>query len=248
MSQRNPEALQEELARAEQRLAEIDDERDRVMERIADLKARRFSAADTIQVQVHPAQQASSTENLIPSTAKEKVALFLSLFRGRTGVYPKRWVNTKKGTEGYSPACANEWVRGVCDKPRVKCGECTHQAFIPVTPETLGDHLRGRHVVGVYPMLEDETCWFLCADFDKGKWQNDVAAFVKTCKSKDLPVAVERSRSGNGAHVWFFFQSPVMAGLARKMGCYLITETMTMRHELPMASYDRLFPSQDTLP
>jgi hypothetical protein len=139
-------------------------------------------------------------------------------------------------------------VRGVCEKPHVKCGECSNQAFIPVTEKIIHDHFRGRHVIGVYPMLENETCWFLAVDFDKGQWRDDVAAFVATCKSKNVPFAVERCRSGNGAHVWFFFQSPIPAGVARKMGCYLITETMAQRHELSMASYDRLFPNQDTMP
>ena len=109
-------------------------------------------------------------------------------------------------------------------------------------------HLQGRHVMGVYPLLEDETCWFLAVDFDKSTWQDDVLAFVATCRQVGLPVAVERSRSGNGAHVWFFFGEPVPAVIARRMGCYLITETMSRRHELSMESYDRLFPSQDTMP
>ena len=110
-------------------------------------------------------------------------------------------------------------MRGVCEKPRVKCGECSNQAFIPVTEKTIHDHFRGRHVIGVYPMLENEACWFLAVDFDKGQWRDDVAAFTATCKSRNVPFAVERSRSGDGAHVWFFFQSPIRACLARKMGC-----------------------------
>jgi hypothetical protein len=109
-------------------------------------------------------------------------------------------------------------------------------------------HLTGRHVMGVYPLLADETCWFLAVDFDKSTWIDDVRAFVETCRQVGIPAAVERSRSGNGAHAWFFFSSPVSAAAARKMGCYLITETMSRRHELSMESYDRLFPSQDTLP
>lgn len=97
-------------------------------------------------------------------------------------------------------------------------------------------------------MLKDETCWFLAADFDKESWLDDVAAFVDTCQGFDIPTAVERSRSGDGAHVWFFFNSPVPAVIARRMGCYLITETMAHHHQLSMSSYDRLFPNQDTLP
>jgi hypothetical protein len=97
-------------------------------------------------------------------------------------------------------------------------------------------------------LLEDETCWFLAIDFDKSSWTEDVGAFAETCRAVDVPVAVERSRSGDGAHAWFFFGAPVVASVARKMGCYLLTETMSRRHELSMGSYDRLFPNQDTMP
>ncbi len=179
---------------------------------------------------------------------RQKVALFRSLFRGRADVFPRHWQNPKKQTRGYAPACANEWVRGVCEKPRVKCGECPNQAFIAVTDQVIIDHLRGRHIAGVYPLLDDETCCFLALDFDKADWKNDVAAFRNTCTHFGLNAAVERSRSGKGAHVWFFFAVPVPANEARTLGCYLITETMAHRDELPMSSYDRLFPIQDTMP
>jgi hypothetical protein len=117
-----------------------------------------------------------------------------------------------------------------------------------VTQQVILDHLQGRHVAGVYPLLEDETCWFLAVDFDKANWQADVREFRRTCERFGLHPAVERSRSGNGAHVWFFFSQPVPAIDARRVGSYLVTETMATRHELPLASYDRLFPNQDTLP
>lgn len=119
---------------------------------------------------------------------------------------------------------------------------------MPVADRVVLDHLRGRHIMGIYPLLEDETCWFLAIDFDKSSWQDDIGAFAETCRAMDVPAAVERSRSGNGAHAWFFFKAPVAARLARKMGCYLLTETMSRRHQLSMGSYDRLFPSQDTMP
>ena len=137
-------------------------------------------------------------------------------------------------------------MRGVCEKPRVKCSECPNQAFVPMSDQAVLDHLQGRHVIGVYPLREDDTCWFLAADFDEESWVDDVAAFVETARTVGLPAGVERSRSGNGAHVWFFFAAPVPAATARRMGCYLITETMSRRHQLAMASYDRLFPNQDT--
>ena len=115
----------------------------------------------------------------IPATAAGKVALFRTLFRGREDVFPVLWTNRRTGRTGYAPAGGNEWIRGVCEKPRVRCGECPNQAFLPVRDRAILDHLRGRHVAGVYPMLPDETCRFLAVDFDKGGWRRDVAAFRK---------------------------------------------------------------------
>src|SRR5438105_6652837 len=189
-----------------------------------------------------------SFEAPITQTPADKVRLFRSLFRGREDIFPTRFVSAKTGKSGYAPACRNKFVRGVCQLPKVKCGDCPNQAFVPFDDAAVIGHLTGRHVMGVYPLLADETCWFLAVDFDKSAWIEDVGAFVETCRRVGVPAAVERSRSGNGAHVWFFFSSPVPAVAARKMGCYLITETMSRRHELSMDSYDRLFPSQDTMP
>ena len=157
-------------------------------------------------------------------------------------------MSKRTGKPGYAPACANKFVRGICGLPAIKYGECPNQAFLPVDDQAILDHLRERHVMGVYPLLQDETCWFLAVDFDKAEWREDVTSFRETCRAVGVPLVVERSRSGNGAHVWFFFTSPVAAGIARKVGCYLITETMSRRHELSMASYDRLFPNQDSMP
>ena len=202
--------------------------------------------AELLRIDAADAQARRRQQPVLSSM--DKVALFRQLFRGRTDVFPKYWANVKTGKRGYAPACANEWVRGTCEKPRVKCGECPNQAFLPVEDRVLLDHLQGRHVVGVYPLLPDETCWFLAIDLDKAAWTDDVAALRETCAALGLPTAVERSRSGTGAHVWFFFTAPVPATLARQLGCFVITETMSRRHELSMTSYDRLFPNQDTMP
>ncbi len=183
-----------------------------------------------------------------------KIKLFRSLFRGREDVYPRRFENRKNGRAGYAPACANEWIRRVCEKPRIKCVDCPNRRFYQITDEVIGWHLSGRDVqrrefvIGVYAMLLDETCFFLAVDFDRESWQQDAEAFLETCQRLDVPAALERSRSGNGGHVWFFFEEAIPASLARKLGSHILTETMESRPEIGLHSYDRLFPNQDTLP
>ena len=180
----------------------------------------------------------------------------MNLFRGRTEVFPKKWDNSKTGKSGYSPTCSNEWIKGTCNKPRIKCSDCPNQAFIALTGEIIRKHLGGEdfngskreYTIGIYPMLADDTCWFLAVDLDKDQWQRDAAAFIKTCQQKSIPYALERSRSGNGAHIWIFFDKPILASHARKMGAALLTETMDSCPEIGFESYDRFFPNQDTLP
>ncbi len=232
------------IAEVRHELAEVDSRRLELEATLVRLEAE-LTACD---VPPGDGGQSVNLAVLQPLSTAEKVALFRNLFRGQTDVFPKLWANSRTGKRGYSPACANEWVRGVCEKPRVKCGECPNQAFLHVEDRVVLDHLLGRHVIGVYPLLPDDTCWFLAIDLDKASWGDDVVALRATCSALGLPVAVERSRSGSGAHVWFFFTAPVPAAAARKLGCHVITETMSRRHELSMASYDRLFPNQDTMP
>ena len=188
------------------------------------------------------------------SATSTKIALFRSLFRGRDDVYPRRFESRKTGRSGYAPACANEWVRGICEKPRIKCALCPHRRFLPVTDDVIRWHLSGHDdqhqsfVAGVYPLLLDETCFFLAVDFDKTGWQADAMAFLQGCRRLGLDAALERSRSGGGGHVWLFFEDAVPASLARRLGSHLITEAMEARPDIGFASYDRLFPNQDTMP
>jgi hypothetical protein len=188
------------------------------------------------------------------SSPEAKVALFRSLFRGRDDVYPRRFESRKTGKSGYQPACGNEWARGLCEKPRIKCAECPNRHFLPVTDEVIRWHLSGRDnnsrdfVMGVYPMLLDESCFFLAADFDKAHWREDVAAFLDTCRRMNIPAALERSRSGEGGHIWLFFDEAVSVAVARQLGAHLLTETMERRPDIGLDSYDRFFPNQDTLP
>ncbi len=182
------------------------------------------------------------------SDSVSKIKLFMSLFRGRNDVYAVRWENKKKSTSGYSPVCLNQWRAGLCGKPKIPCSKCQNSSYAALNDKVIEDHLRGNIVAGIYPMLPDETCYFLAVDFDKADWQEDISTVRKVCNEFNIPVAVERSKSGNGGHLWFFFQEPIPAGLARKFGTALLTFSMDRRHEIRFKSYDRLFPSQDTLP
>jgi superfamily II DNA or RNA helicase len=232
-----------EIAKLERRLSALDEERKQIVDRLA--KLMKFAGTQP----AHPAQSGLSSARItMNSSTVVKIALFRSLFRGREDVFPQRWDNAKTGKSGYSPVCSNEWVRGVCGKPQVKCGECPSQAFKPVTDEIIRAHLQGGFTAGVYPMLPDETCWFLAADFDKKSWMTDIAAFQDAAHAEGVPVAIERSRSGNGAHAWIFFAEPVQAAEARRLGALLITTAMDRSPDMGFDSYDRFFPSQDTMP
>ena len=181
------------------------------------------------------------------SESDEKIALFMSLFKGRTDVYAKKWQN-KKGFSGYSPVCLNEWAPGICNKPRIKCSMCGKQSYGPLDESVIEKHLRGGGIIGVYPMNLDETCHFLAIDFDKEGWEKDIAVIRDICSKFEIPVAIERSQSGNGSHAWFFFEQKICAVSARKFGTSLLTHSMGKRHEISFKSYDRLFPNQDTMP
>jgi hypothetical protein len=190
------------------------------------------------------AVRAINDEALLP----DKVRLFRSLFRGREDVFARLWWSKKSHKIGYSPACSHRWDPVLCGAPSVKCGDCANRDFTPVSDAVIQYHLEGRHTIGIYPLLQDDTCHLLAIDFDKESWMEDTAAFLGTCQRMGIPAAVERSRSGNGAHVWVFFSEAVPASAARKLGSYLLTETMSCHHQLGMDSYDRLFPNQDNLP
>src|SRR6266404_7934876 len=181
-------------------------------------------------------------------TPEIKIALYRNLFRGREDVFAIRWEG-KGGKSGYSPAGIMDWraIHVARPEERKKVARKTRM-LQPLTDDAIRNHLTGKQTVGIYPLLPDDTCWFLAVDLDKKSWLADAAAFVATCKRFQVSTAVERSRSGNGAHVWIFFDRPVSAADARRLGCSLLTRTMENRHEIGLDSYDRLFPNQDTMP
>jgi hypothetical protein len=233
------------------RLAALERERAEILAEINTLRSVRSEEAAAIKA-VPSAKAGDPIDR--NSTIEKKIALFRRLFRGRSDVFPIRWENRTTGRSGYAPACANEWQRGICEKPKVKCSACPNQAFRAVDDVSVERHLRGTDangapfVMGVYPMLADNTCSFLAADFDEGEWRRDVFAFGDSCERHGIPVAIERSRSGNGAHAWIFFDEPIPATSARRLGAFLITDTMERVPDIGFGSYDRLFPSQDTMP
>lgn len=217
-----------DLTRARARLNELDRERAELHRAIGELEA--------------------ATGGPDITTAAGRVALFTSLFRGRPDVFATRWESTKRpGRAGWAPRCLNEWRPGVCAKPNVRCADCGNRRFVAWSDAEARRHLEGRQTAGIYPLLADETCWLVAVDLDGPGWREDVGALRDGARELDIPVLVERSRSGNGAHLWVLFSRPVSARVARAVGSLLLTRAMSHR-SISMASYDRLFPNQDTMP
>ncbi|MBU0736386.1 MAG: DEAD/DEAH box helicase [Proteobacteria bacterium] len=253
MQQRISE-IDQQIEAAERELAGLDKKRAAILEQMEALRREKSGISQGSPVSFLVNGRTPVTNQ---SSQEDKISLFRTLFRGREDVYPKRFESKKTGTSGYQPVCRNEWVKGICGKPRIRCGNCQNRKFLPVTDDVIRNHLLGYDLqkktrpdfaVGVYPLLPDETCWFIAADFDQSTWMQDVSRFLEICKSFRIPAAVERSRSGNGGHVWVFFSELVPATLARKMISFVLTETMELRPEIGLQSYDRFFPNQDTLP
>ena len=187
----------------------------------------------------------------------ERIRLFQSLFKGREDVFARRWFSKITGKSGYQPVCINEWKQGICDKKKYRCAICPNRNFAPLTTQDMYRHLEGKDeyccdVVGLYAIMQDNNCAFLCADFDdkncKYGYKEDVLAYVGVCREWLIPYAIERSRSGNGAHVWIFFEAPLPASKARRLGNAILTEAMTRNGQMSFNSYDRFFPNQDYLP
>lgn len=181
------------------------------------------------------------------SSPQEKISVFRSLFKGREDIFARRWYSKALDKSGYQPVCGNEWDMELCDKKKFKCSTCPNRKLMPITDRDIYRHLSGkdlygRDVVGIYPMLPDETCLFLCADFDEERYKEDVSEYRKICQRLGVPVSVEISRSGNGAHAWIFFSEPISATTARKLGSGILTKAME-NSDLSFKSYDRFFPN-----
>lgn len=221
------------LQAIEKELAEIERRKEELVQRQFHLLAQQSSKV--------PESESKSL------TTQQKIDLFISLFKGRDDIYALRWENAQ-GRSGYSVACANEWQQGICNKPRVKCSECRYHQYLPLDIQVVYDHLSGKKTVGLYPLSKDNQCWLLATDFDKADWRQAVVAFRQVCSDWGIACAVERSRSGNGAHTWIFFEQAIAAEDARRLGFALLDQAMEQHAGLSFESYDRLFPNQDSMP
>ena len=223
-----------------------------------------------------PAAEISAYTNAINrfSSPEEKIALFKSLFSGRTDVFALRWHKEKSNKSGYSPVCKNKWLSGKCDLKKYSCAACPFKFPESLSDSRIYNHLAGkdlycRDVIGIYPLLLDNCCNFLAFDFDSHKknfknteksddaandnsnsekWKNDVRAVCKTCGEYSIFHSVEISRSGNGAHLWIFFSEKIKAKTARQFGSLILQASMLKNHSISFESFDRMFPNQDEIP
>lgn len=220
----------------------MDNEFETLKKRIKQLEANNERLRENLRGQITACSSVSHY-----SSPKDKIALFRSLFFGRQDVYALRWERSG-GNSGYQPVCLNLWKEGICEKPRGTCSKCSSKLYAHLTDEVIYNHLSGKITIGIYPLLENEDCKFLAADFDDKEWVNDAMAVRRVCQFFSIPVHIERSRSGRGCHLWFFFKEAIKASIARKLGFALLNRVLENRPGLGLSSYDRFFPNQDTLP
>ena len=214
-------------------LSNLQKQREFLLDQIASLKSEKQSLLNPVVAEI-PVQY-SRVGVTSQSDEQSKIRLFRALFRGREDVYARRFESRKTSKSGYQPDCKNMWIAGICPKPKIKCSQCDHRHFIPLSDAVIRGHLMGKDLsghasedftIGVYPLLLDEMCWFLAVDFDGPTWKEDAQAFRETCEMHGISASLERSRSGNGAHIWLFFVEPVQSRQVRILGSLLLLKPM----------------------
>jgi len=178
-----------------------------------------------------------------------KARLFRNIFKGREDIVPRFWRSKDGRRSGYSPLCRNEWKAGICQKP---CRTCNNPDYIPLSDDLIMDHFKGMHILGVYPLLKNNTCNFVAADFDNHHGQGkdlleDISALYEVFEVQEIPCYALRSKSGHGYHVYSFFDRPVPAWKARAVALALLEEAQILDGEKDPCGFDRLFPNQDEL-
>src|SRR3989338_5573240 len=174
----------------------------------------------------------------------KQIQVFMSLFRGRTDVYARHW--EKNGKSGYSPAYEFNWSEFMAHKARGgNLSNFPNKKTLLLTLEVIRSHLEGIQAIGIYPLLEDNTSYFIAADFDKENWQTESINLIKICKQFGIPAYLERSRSGKGAHVWIFFEEKYSATKSRSLMLELIRKALNLSEFEKEISFERLFPNQD---
>lgn len=253
------EELKKRLEYALKRINDLEAENSRLRDFVSnithpsDLKTEPSNPTENLQklrTEYSHSVSANSVDTLInnQSSPENKVQLFRSLFQGREDVFAIRWVG-KDNRSGYSPGCYNDWKQEVCGKyKKIPCASCENRKLIPLDDKQIYRHLSGEIIIGIYALFEDDTCKFLAIDFDEKGWRDDVKALIEICQKYNVPGYVEISRSGKGAHVWFFFDEKISAAQARRLGTALLTNAMENHHQIGFDSFDRMFPNQDTMP
>ncbi|MBR1748685.1 MAG: DEAD/DEAH box helicase [Bacilli bacterium] len=218
---------------------------------IKELEIKRLqNEVDSLRKQLNVSKENNIQQTL---TREEKVKIFMNYFKGRDDVYPYLSIDKNNpNVKYYIPACANEWKNGACNKTMgKKCRYCQYRENKPLSKDIIYKHMYENNPIGIYPLLENDTCYFLSLDFDNKNTNNDiksdVLAFANICDKYKIPIAIERSRSGKGIHIWIFFDKNIKAITARKLGSLLLSKTMEISN-LSISSFDRMFPNQDTLP
>jgi uncharacterized protein YifE (UPF0438 family) len=190
-------------------------------------------------------------------TKTDNIRLFREIFRGRQDVIPRYWKSAKTGKSGYAPICKNEWRHPECRKgiQNAACSGCEHADYLPLSDLLIFEHFKGKHILGVYPLLSDHTCHFIAADFDDhsagSSPLHDLLSFYETCGIQDIPCYALRSKSGKGCHAFIFFEKAVPASKARTVVFALLQEANIIGDDVgddaEISSFDRLFPNQDRL-